>query len=74
MKKLIQLSLVVIFVLVLFQTMAAGSVAASHQSELGIARNISSRVSSSTEGVAMAVCFSGIKGVICVMPQVGWNS
>lgn len=74
MKKLIQISLIAILVLVLLQTVAGGSVAASSGTDLGTTTNMPSWVNTSTESVPMAVCLSGIKGMFCVMPNVGWNS
>ena len=74
MKRLIQISLIAILVLVLFQAAAGGPVISSGQTDLGAANSISSPVNTPAEGVQMAACLVRIKGVICVTPNVGWNS
>ena len=74
MKKLIQISLIIVLVLILFQAVAGGVGVASDQAELGVATNISSVAKTTSEDVQMAACLVEIKGVICVKPNVGWNS
>jgi hypothetical protein len=51
-----------------------GSVISSGQVDLSAASSISSEANTFADGVQMAVCLATIKGVNCVMPNVGWNS
>lgn len=74
MKKLIQLALVVVLVVVLFQAVAGVSVVSSSSLGSNAASSISSPVDASAQGVQMATCLVRVKGVICVRPNVGWNS
>jgi hypothetical protein len=74
MKKFTQLSLVLILVFVLFQAVSAGSVVSPSNIGSHAATHISSLASTSVEGVQMAACLVHITGVICVQPNVGWNS
>jgi len=74
MKKFIQLSLVLILVFVLFQAVSGGSVVTPGNVGSHAATHISSPVSTSVEGVQTAACLVHIAGVICVQPNVGWNS
>lgn len=73
MKKLIQISLVLILILGLFQFLPAEStssavIGSSATSSLSITAD------SAAENADMAGCLVRIKGVICVMPNVGWNT
>jgi hypothetical protein len=74
MKKFFQISLIAVLVFVLFQAAAGGSVISSGQVDLSAASSISSEANTFADGVQMAVCLATIKGVNCVMPNVGWNS
>jgi hypothetical protein len=74
MKKIIQISLVVILVFVLFQAVSTASTTSSGTVGISTASRISSPVNASAEGVQMAACLVRIKGVVCVRPAVGWNS
>ena len=74
MKKLIQISLIVVLVFVLFQAAAGGSVVSSGKIGSSDVSHISSTVNTSLEGAQMAACVVRIKGVVCVTPNVGWNS
>lgn len=74
MKKLIQISLVVVLVFVLFQAVAAGSALSSGAVGSSTASHISPAANTSVEGMQMAACIVRVKGVICVRPNVGWNS
>ena len=74
MKKLIQISLIAVLVLVLFQAVVGGSAIASDQADLGIATNISSMTNTVAEDAQAAACLVYIKGIVCVTPNVGWNS
>ena len=74
MKKLIQISLIAILVLTLFQVVVGGSATASDQANLGIATNISSVTNTVAEEAQMATCLVHVKGIPCVRPNVGWNS
>jgi hypothetical protein len=74
MKKFIQISLVVVLVFVLFQAVSAGSITSLGTVGSSTPSRISSPVHASAEGVQMAACLVRIKGVVCVQPQVGWNS
>lgn len=73
MKKLLQISLIVVLVLVLFQTFAGGATVSA--GELGSHTNssISVRVDTSVADVYAAGCLVRIKRVVCVQPLVGWN-
>jgi hypothetical protein len=73
-KELIQVSLIIILVLVSFQAVAGELFTALNHADLGTASTISSLVETSIEGSQMAACLVSIKGVICVKPNVGWNS
>jgi hypothetical protein len=61
-------------VFVLFQAVAAGSVDSSSSSGSNGSSDVSSPVSTSAEGLQMAACLGTVSRVICVMPNVGWNS
>lgn len=74
MKKFIQISLIAILVIVLFQAAAGGAVVSSGQIDQSAFSNTSSAANTSAESVEMAACLVRIKGVICVHPNVGWNS
>jgi hypothetical protein len=74
MKKIIQFSLVLVLVFVLFQAVAAGSMASSSSSGSNVASDISSPLGTSAEGLQMAACLVSVKGTFCVAPAVGWNS
>jgi hypothetical protein len=74
MKKFIQLSLVFILMFVLFQAVSGGSAASPSSVGSNAATHISSPASTPGEGVQMAACLVRIKDVICVLPNVGWNS
>ncbi len=73
MKKLIQISLIVVLVFAMFQaviaspTVSVGGVG-SHQIQ-----TISSTANASAQASQMATCL-GIKGLLCIVPNVGWNS
>jgi hypothetical protein len=73
MKKLLQMCLIVILVLVLFQASAGGASMASGQTDLAASNN-SSVTNASIEGAHAAACWVRIKSVVCAMPNVGWNS
>ncbi len=72
MKKLIQISIVVVLVLMLFQalsggpTVTAGKICSSEGSTCFTANT-------SVQSVQVVTCL-GLKGVICVKPDVGWNT
>jgi hypothetical protein len=74
MKKFIQLSLVVILVFVLFQAVSDGSTISSRTGSSNMAGHVASSANISVEGVQMASCLVYVKPVICVQPNVGWNS
>jgi hypothetical protein len=74
MKKIIQISLVVVLVFVIFQAVNAGSITSSGTVGASTASRISSPVNASAEGVQMASCPVDIKDGFCVQPNVGWNS
>jgi len=74
MKKLIQISLVVVLVFVLFQAVTAGPMVSASKIGSSAASSISSTANTSVEDVQMAACLIRITGVICVTPNVGWNS
>jgi len=74
MKKLIQIALIALLVFGLFQAAAGAAEISSVQADLGAVNTLSSEVHPSTAGVEMSACLVRIKGVICVKPNVGWNS
>jgi hypothetical protein len=75
MKKLIQISLVVILVFVLFQAIAGGSTVSASQIGSSADSSIFFTADTSAEDVHTAACTARIKGVVCVMPnRVGWNT
>lgn len=74
MKKFIQISLIVVLVFVLFQAVAGGSVDSSGTVGSNTSSHVSHPVNVSAEGAQVAACLVRIKGVICVRPDVGWNS
>ena len=75
MKKLIQISLIVILVCVLFQVMAGGAMAPADTTGSSTASGAFFTTNASVENSQMASsCTVRIKGVVCVMPnRVGWN-
>jgi hypothetical protein len=74
MKKIVQISLIVVLVCVLFQAVVVGPASSSGMVGSSPARHVSSAMDTPVEGVQMAACLVGMKGVICAMPNVGWNS
>ena len=74
MKMLIQFALIVVLIFVLFQAVVGGSATASDRAGLGTASNISFLAHTTSEDFQMAACLVGIKGVVCIKPNVGWNS
>ena len=74
MKKFIQISLIAVLVFVLLQAVAAGPMVSVSKIGSTAASSISSTANTSVEDVQMAACLVLIKGVICVTPNVGWNS
>ncbi len=71
MKKLIQISLLVVLVLVLSQAAAAAPVDSASQIGSHAATSISS---TAVEDAHAAACLVYIKGIVCVTPNVGWNT
>lgn len=71
MKKLIQISLVVVLVFVLLQAMAGGSMVSSSQVGSSAASGTFFTADTSVENVHAAACVSK-KGVVCI--KVGWNT
>ena len=74
MKKLIQITLVVVLVFVLFQAVTSGSTISSDTIGSNIASHVSPTVTISADNAQVAACLVSIKGVPCVRPHVGWNS
>jgi hypothetical protein len=74
MKKIIQIALIVVLVLGFFQAAAGGSVISSEQMGSSDVTHLSSMSDTSAPGAQMAACLVRVKGVICVTPNVGWNS
>lgn len=68
MKKFIQISLVVVLVLVLFQAAAGGSMGLAGKIGSNVAEYISSLANTPVQGVQVAACPG------CKKPTVGWNS
>jgi hypothetical protein len=74
MKKLLQICLIAVLVLVLFQAFAAeGAMASAHNDGVTAGRTVST-LSASAEGAHQSACLIRIKGLPCVIPNVGWNS
>ena len=73
MKKLLQICLILILVFALFQAVVGGAALASGQPDLAASHN-SSVTNVSAESSHASACMIRVKGVICVMPLVGWNS
>ncbi len=72
MKKIIQISLVIILVFVVCQAVTGGLLISSVGRDLNAN---SSSLSTAAEDVQMADgCIVRVKGVVCVRPNVGWNS
>ena len=75
MKKLIQIALVLILVCVVFQTAADGSMASANQAGSGaVSGTFLTAETDAADIHALLICPAGTKGVICVMPNVGWNT
>jgi ABC-type uncharacterized transport system permease subunit len=74
MKKFLQICLIAVLIFVVFQAVVGGALMASSHSQPVTASQTSSTSNTSSEGMQMAACLVSIKGVICVTPNVGWNS
>ncbi|HJR79101.1 MAG TPA: hypothetical protein VJ821_03445 [Anaerolineales bacterium] len=74
MKKLIQISLIVILVCAVFQVMAGGSMVSASNVESSAPSIASFSADTSVQDVQMATCLAILKRVVCVMPNVGWNT
>ena len=74
MKKLFQICLIVVLVFVLFQAVAGSAAMASGQMDPEAASNNSFATSTSVEGAHASACLIRVKGLPCVIPNVGWNS
>ena len=72
MKKLIQISIVVILVLVLFQAMAGGTFAGAKNGSVWGALP-QAAASTSAQSALVLTCWDG-RIVSCATPNVGWNS
>jgi hypothetical protein len=73
MKKFTQIALVLVLIAVLFQFVAPAPVAAGTISSSAAISN-DFRSSATVEDSQMAACLIRIKGIHCVMPNVGWNT
>jgi hypothetical protein len=74
MKKLIQISLILILVSVLFQAVGAGSMASASEVGSNTVDGIFLTANTSVANVQTSACLVRIKGVICASPNVGWNT
>jgi hypothetical protein len=74
MKKLIQIALVVILVLVLFQAIAPAAMVSASQSGSIVVQGIYFTANESVDDVHVATCRQLNKRAPCVKPLVGWNS
>jgi hypothetical protein len=74
MKKIIQLALVVLLVCVVFQTVGDGSMASASNAGSNLINGTLLVEKTSEADVHMAACLVRIKGVICISPNVGWNT
>jgi hypothetical protein len=72
MKKLIQIALVLILITGLFQFVGAEPIASTLGSSAVISADFGG--DSSVEDTQMASCLVLSKRVICVVPNVGWNT
>jgi hypothetical protein len=73
MKKLVQISLVVIVVLVLLLVTVGAPNASVDKMSSDTAQSISATASTAVPGTQVASC-SSIKSVNCAPSKVGWNS
>lgn len=72
MKKFIQIALVIMLVCVLFQTMAAGSMASASSGV--VSGTLLTDETDAANVHALLLCPGVIKGVYCTLPSVGWNT
>lgn len=72
MKKLIQVSFIFVLVFVLCQAMVGGSAVPATGNRLNTGQNNMVLATASQQTVQVLICL-GTK-VICVTPNVGWNS
>jgi hypothetical protein len=73
MKKFIQISLVVVLIFMFLQVTTYGSMTVAGQLGSTVDQNISITANTSVQDVQGATCL-GAKRVICIKPEVGWNS
>jgi hypothetical protein len=73
MKKFIQITLIVVLVLVLFQAVAGGTTVSAGELGSHATSSISVRADTSTTDVYAAGCLVRVRGMVCVKPLVGWN-
>jgi hypothetical protein len=74
MKKLIQIALVLILVCVVFQSATDGSMASARNAGSNAVSGTLLTEETNQADVHAAACLVRIKGVICVRPDVGWNT
>jgi len=73
MKKLIQVSLIVVLVFVLFQAVAGGSAAPGAEPCSNPGQVSCFAATTSLQSIQVFSCL-GSKGEKCITPNVGWNS
>jgi len=73
MKKLIQVSLIVVVLLVMVQAVMGGTMALTSQTHSIEVQRTSFTALPSVQNVQLLLCLDG-RGVSCMRPNVGWNS
>jgi hypothetical protein len=73
MKKFLQITLIVVLVLVLFQAIAGGTTVSAGELGSHAISSISVRTNAPVADVYAAGCLVRVKGGVCVKPLVGWN-
>ena len=74
MKRFVQIALIVILVCVLFQSATNGSMASGSKVGSKPSSDVHLSQETDSDNAYVAGCLISIKGVICVRPNVGWNT
>jgi uncharacterized protein (UPF0333 family) len=75
MRKIIQFALVVILIVMVFQSVVGSPIVSSGTPDEQASSSTSSALNTAVADTQMAAaCLVRVKGVICVRPNVGWNS
>ena len=73
MKKLIQVSLIVVVVFVMVQALIGGTMALTGQTRSNEVQSASFTTITPVQNVQLLTCLDG-RGLSCMKPNVGWNS